>query len=170
MQSGGMDMTETIFGITLAILYPTFFNKFTNYVYRDDELENLKCYRHSWYFSNSFDYVSSSDKTEQDTCIKRREELENRFDFRKHVTMLVFAILGMIMSGVLFGSAPKLGVGLGGFITLFMALGMYWNRYKEQQKLVILGMTFVFILWLSMRLYTVNTIIDVFNWDFGTRM
>lgn len=168
MQYGGMDMTETLFGITLAILYPTFFNKFTNYIYRDDELENLKCYnKHGWSFLDYHD--TNVGNSEQDACVKRREELENRFDFRKHISMLVFAIIGMIMSGMLNGSAPKLGVGLGGFITLFLALGMYWNRYKEQQKLVILGMTFVFILWLSMRLYTVQSIVDVFKWDFGTR-
>lgn len=152
---GGMDMTEVIFGLALAALYPTFFGKLSDYMFRDDKAEKTDCW--------------SLNDGNRDACSAARSELIDKSKFKEHVALLIFAIIGIILSGVVSGTSPKFGLGIGGMITLFMALIMYWRHYKELQKLVILGMSFAFIMWLSVRLYSIKSIADIFTMEFGTK-
>lgn len=89
--------------------------------------------------------------------------------FKEHVALIVFAIIGIILSGFVSGTSPKFGLGIGGFVTLFIAISMYWSHYKELPKLLILGSTLSLLLYMSVRLYSIKSITDVIMPEFGTK-
>lgn len=143
MDKVSMDMTEKIFAFAVVILYPFFFGKLTNYV-MDNKKLNSKC----WEIKNNG---------------------LQKIEFKKHVMLIIIAIIGIVLSGVVSVKSTKLGLGIGGLITLVYAMLMYWRHYDECARVAILGASFLFVIWLSVRLYKVKNVADVFTMEYGTK-
>jgi hypothetical protein len=65
--------------------------------------------------------------------------------------------------------STKIGVGAGGLILLITALTIYWRKYNETGKLSVLGISLAVVIYLSIRLYMVKSIADVFSFELGTK-
>lgn len=154
MNKIGLDSTEIIFASAIAFLYPFFFSKLT---------DNITGYNT---ISNMCDKISYPDSM---NCYNTRAEKIKQPKLKKHVILVVIALFGIILSGFIKTKSTKLGLGLGGLITLIYTITMYWDNYDETIKLVILGCSFLIVLWLSVRLYSINNIADIFTIEFGTK-
>lgn len=194
----GLDTTETIFSLAIAIVYPFFFSKLTSKVSEIDSINqmcdhfdmNVKYGLYSSYNWNStLSYnsnriISSSDdglkKSDDPAVIAKREEYKKCEEDRKikldqahynqHIMLIAIAFFGILVSSAIQSSSTKVGVGLGGVLTLMVALFNYWHKYKENSKLVILGVGFVSLLYLSIKLYTLQSITNIFSLvEFGSK-
>lgn len=161
----GLDTTELVFCIVIAILYVFFFHKLTNQAsgYSD---ANSMCekYPHSYLLKEN-----DPEKEEAEKCRKEQEEKLKEIGFRRHVMLLFIALLGIIGSSFIQSGSTKLGVGMGGVLTLIVALCLYWSQYKETTKIAITGLSLLLVLFLSVRLYKINNITDIFALEFGTK-
>lgn len=83
--------------------------------------------------------------------------------------LIVIALIAIVLTSVIQTKSTKFGVGLGGVFTLIFALTFYWYRYNENAKLAVLGLSLLFVVLLSVRLYKLNNITDIFSFEFGTK-
>jgi hypothetical protein len=201
----GLDTTETIFSLAIAIIYPFFFSKLTTKV-TDYDTVNKMCddfdpsirygYSGDFYFMNDTSTfrrtgfnVSDNDssrksqsqsQSESPEKIAKREEYKkcekdrlvklDQVNFNQHIMLIIVAFLGILGSSAIQTHSTKLGVGLGGVFTLILALFMYWHKYQENAKLVILGMSLISLLYLSVKLYKMESIADIFSLvEFGSK-
>jgi len=153
-----MDTTEIIFALSIAIIYPCFFNKFTNQIIGYDVIEN----------GCNIPYTQKPTE-EQWTKYENCKSNKDNIILHKHLMLLAIALMGIILSSVIQTKSTKLGIGLGGIFTLLFALFMYWNKYKEITKLGVLGVSLLLVIYLSVKLYRVNNIADIFTFEFGTK-
>lgn len=147
-----MDSTEIVFAIAIMILYPFFFGKLANYIF-DKKETGMMCVK------QDFD----------SPCYKTRDELLRKEQLKKHIMLVLVAIIGLVVSGMIGTKTTKVGLSVGGLITLIWSLTIYWHRYEEGARIAILGASFIFMIWLSTRLYQVKNISDVFAIEFGTK-
>ena len=159
-----MDGTEWVFCITIAILYPVFFVKLINQVSGYNDIQDhhpcpkrvVKSIRVPW-------------NEEDPTCVKQRQQATDEIEFRRHLALLLVALAGVIGSSLIQTGSTKLGVGLGGILTLMSALCMYWSRYRETTRIIISGLSLLVVVFLSIRLYKIDRISDIFSPEFGTK-
>ena len=103
-------------------------------------------------------------------CLKEKEKKLDEANFKQHVILIVIAFIGILATSMIQTHSTKLGVGLGGIFTLIIALFMYWHKYNETAKLGVLGVSLALLLFLSVRLYKMNSIVDIFSLsEFGNR-
>lgn len=173
----GLDTTETIFSLAIAIIYPFFFNKLTNLLVKHDEISSM-C--DDIYPSNLFVFNSNLDSMSQqamnekqkkyDICQKERTIKLDDANFKSHIMLIVIAFIGIIGSSAIQTHSTKVGVGLGGVFTLISALLMYWYKYNESVKLMILGFSLLMLIFLSIKLYALQNVADLFSLiEFGSK-
>jgi hypothetical protein len=193
----GLDTTETIFSLAIAIVYPFFFSKLTSKVSKIDSINqmcdkfdmNIKYGLYSSYnnWNSSLSYNSNRNidsdglkKSDDPAVIAKREEYKkceedrkiklDQAQYNQHIMLIFIAFFGILVSSAIQSSSTKVGVGLGGVLTLMVALFSYWHKYKENSKLAILGVGFVSLLYLSIKLYTLQSITDIFSLvEFGSK-
>lgn len=94
---------------------------------------------------------------------------KNAAEFNKHVILILIGLMGVFSACFVHTHSTKLGLGLGGILTLLTALMTYWSKYNENMKLVILGVSLSIFVYLSARLYDIKNIEDLFSFEMGTR-
>ena len=167
----GLDTTEIIFSIAIAIVYPFFFTKLTSKILNYEDVSNM-CDNYNmypYYIGSSFrpavpkQETSEEDKIEAERCRKERETKLDDVKFKQHIMLIVIAFIGILATSAIQTNSTKVGVGIGGILTLIAALTMYWHKYNETAKLAVLGVSFVSLILLSVRLYNVRSLVDVFS-------
>ncbi len=163
-----MDSTEMMFSLAIAMLFPFFFNKLANKVSGYDDINRMcDSIRPSWNLNYSQD--NKEEKTKYEICTDEREKKLSEAEFHKHLILIAVALIGLVISGVIQTKSTKVGVGIGSIITLIMALLFYWHRYNETYKLIVLGLSLLFVMYFSVRLYKINSPADIFTIEFGTK-
>lgn len=182
----GLDTTEIIFSIAIAIVYPFFFTKLTSKILNYENVNNM-CDKYNgiiypYYASSGFyrsalpkqEEISEEDKLKQmeedklkqmeaERCRKEKEIKMDDIKFKQHIMLIVVAFIGILATSAIQTGSTKVGVGIGGILTLMVALTMYWHKYNETAKLAVLGVSFASLILLSVRLYKVKSLIDVFS-------
>jgi hypothetical protein len=175
-----MDTTEIIFALSIAMVYPFFFNKLTNKVVKNADLNTFTACegipRHinqpsqqrrldnSFYGGFNMDYTPEYKK-----CQKETQKKIDEAQLHKHLMLIALALIGIVLSSVIQTKSTKLGVGLGGILTLITALFMYWHKYNETGRLAILGSSLLFLMYFSVRLYKIDSIANILSFEFGTK-
>jgi hypothetical protein len=90
-------------------------------------------------------------------------------EFNKHVILVLIGMMGVFSACFVQTHSTKLGLGLGGILTLMTAFMMYWSKYNENMKLVILGVALAIFVYLSARLYSIKNIDDLFSFELSNR-
>ena len=170
----GLDTTETIFSLAIAIIYPFFFTKLTNLLVDHDNISPMCGGYASFWYSGSFDRIESEDdkfkRIKKEQCWKEREAKLDHANFKQHVMLIIISFIGILGASAIQTHSTKVGVGLGGIFTLIAALMMFWYKYNETVKLVILGLSLAALMFLSVKLYSVQNISDLFSLiEFGTK-
>lgn len=176
-----MDTTEIIFSLAIAILYPFFFNKLTKQIIGYDKIDGMcdKYNKYSDYFVlnswSTFDRHSEKEKQptheeiEAKKCRDERRELLDKADLHSHLFMIFVALAGIFATSFVSTNSTKLGLGLGGVLSLIFTISMTWYKYGEMVKLVVLGLSLLFVIFFSVRLYNINSIANIFSFEFGTK-
>ena len=180
-----MDTTEIIFALAIATVYPFFFNKLANKLTKNDELstydtcKDIKMFEDTQeqqprkrQLTNNF-YVMNNFGGEYTPEYKRcQEETQKKIDdaqLHKHLMLIAISLIGIILSSIIQTKSTKFGVGLGGVFTLIIALTMYWHKYNETARLGILGASLVMLVYLSVRLYKIDSVANILSFEFGTK-
>lgn len=146
--------SELVISSTIALLYPFFFYKLTDYATRDARL-NIKCW-------------DSNDVAGRTNCYDMQKPLKENQRFILSMTMLLIGILTIAASGFIKTPSTKLGLGLAGLFCVIYAIIWNWGTYQELVKILILGLSLIVLFMLSIRLYSVDNISDIFVPDYGT--
>lgn len=154
-----MDYTEIIFTTAIALIYPCFFVKLANKLAGYDE---TNCY-------NLLENEESEHMEKYNKCTEDKLKNDDTTQFHKHLILLAVSLIGIILSSIIQTKSTKLGIGLGSIFTLITALVLYWHKYNETSRLVVLGSSLAFVIYLSARLYKVDHVADVFAFEFGTK-
>ena len=158
--------SEMIAGISIAIIYPFFINKFINKVSGYNEAYE-KCHPSYTISTNATidvegpefsDARIQADKDKNDACKKLKE-----VELKKHILLLVIGVATVVGSTFIQTRSTKLGVGFGGIFTILTALTLYWNKYGEDQKLIVLAISLLIVVVTSVRLYKIKDAADIFN-------
>ncbi len=167
-----MDTTEIVFAIAIAILYPFFFNKLANQVTNLNKIKDM-CKDVQMYEKPANNdgrmYIMGDMTNEYKACNDERKEQLEKAEFHKHLFLLAMALIGLVLSSFIQTKSTKLGVGLGGVLTLITALSLYWHRYNESTKLIVLGLNLLFVMYFSVRLYKLDSVADIFSIELGTK-
>lgn len=170
----GLDMTEFIFSVAIAIIYPFFFSKLTTKILKYDETQDM-CSKYDTIMYPYYTFYqpaqvsnpqSEEEKSKQIEADKCRQDMNVKLDdikFKQHIMLIVIAFMGILATSVIQANSTKVGVGMGGILTLIVALTMYWHKYNETAKIGILGGSLLVLLFLSVRLYKVKNIVDIFS-------
>ena len=154
-----MDITEIILALAIAIIYPYFFNKLIDRILGYDQINSM-CDNVKYDSGDQSDYKRCND-------IKDREL--DKIELSRHITFLVVALASILLCSMIRQRSTKLGIGIGGIILLIIAMSIYWRKYNETYKLIILGIALAAVVYISIKLYTVGSIEDVFTLEFGTK-
>lgn len=154
-----MDYTEIIFAIAITLIYPCFFVKLSNKLSGYDE---TNCY-------GLLENTESEHMEKYNKCTEDKSKNNDSSEFKKHLILLAVALIGIILSSIIQTKSTKLGIGIGSIFTLITALALYWHKYNETSRLVVLGSSLAFVIYLSARLYKVDHIADIFAFEFGTK-
>jgi hypothetical protein len=157
-----MDITEIILAVAIALIHPYFFTKLVDKVLGYDRISGM-CDGIKFWDENMVENVAHKE------CTQHRDQELDKIELSRHITFLVIALLSILVSSMIRQKSTKLGLGLGGIILLITALTLYWRKYNEIAKLFILGIALVIVIYLSIRLYTVQSWADIFSLEFGTK-
>lgn len=158
-----MDITEIILAVTIALIHPYFFHKL---------VDKILGYSNTYQMCDKITYwnkTTNEETPEHAQCSKQRESELDKLELSRHITFLVIALVSILITSMIRQKSTKLGIGLGGIILLLTALTLYWRKYNEVSKIVILGLSLVAVVYMSIRLYTINSIADIFSLEFGTK-
>lgn len=171
MDDKKMDYTEWLFSGSIALVFPFFFKKLLDYV-NDDEKVNKMCDK----YNKSFTYgMLPSEKTSpeeyklQQACWNKRAKLQDTINFKKHIFLLIIGLVAVIASGLIKTKSTKMGLGLGGLLSLLYAISTHWYHYNDRTRLAILGISLIIFFVLSIRLYQIKDITDIFTFEYGTK-
>lgn len=176
----GLDTTETIFSLAIAIIYPFFFSKLANLLVDHDKITGMcdgkypsyiyPFYLESKSISKMDDAENERKKAEYEECQKERTAKLDDANFKNHMILIIIAFIGILGSSAIQTHSTKVGVGLGGIFTLIIALVGYWHKYNENVKLLILGLSLALLMFLSIKLYSLKNVADLFSLvEFGTK-
>lgn len=138
--------SEMIVSAPIAILTPFFFTKLVN---------KLSGYDDEWEKCHDLKYGTP----ERKACEQELEKIE----LKKHIALLGIAMCTIVGSLFVQSKATKVGLGVGGVITLVLTLTLYWNKYDENKKLAILGICLAVVLALSTKIYKSKDISSFFT-------
>ena len=181
-----MDTTEIIFALAIALIYPFFFNKLSNKITKNDDLNVYdSCKNIPMFVENSEQqqkpqkkpmrngfYLMDYQRDPTPEYKKCQDEVQKKIDdaeLHKHLMLIAVALIGIILSSIIQTKSTKFGVGLGGVFTLIIALTMYWHKYNETARLGILGASLVMLVYLSVRLYKIDSVANILSFEFGTK-
>ena len=161
-----MDSTEIMFSLAIAMLYPFFFNKLANKVTNYNDISNMcdSLGPRSYMFVDRSAQKSPEDE-KIDACYAEKENKLRDAEYHKHLVLIAVALIGLVISGVIQSKSTKVGVGIGSIITLVIALTLYWHRYNETYKLIVLGLSLLFVLFFSVKLYKIQSPADLFTYN-----
>lgn len=154
-----MDITETIIAVAIALIHPYFFHKLVDQILGYNTI-NKMCNHIKFDINDNSTYKQ---------CQTAKDSKLDHLELSRHVTLLVIALLSILICSMIRQKSTKLGIGVGGIILLICSLTMYWRNYNEVAKLIILGISLAIIVYISIRLYTVKSIADIFSLEFGTK-
>ena len=160
-----MDSTEMIFCYAIAILYPCFFYKLANNLTGYNEVSSMCNKYHNYYSLNDDDIKYKKSKK----CYAEKDKELEKVEFNRHIMLIFLALVGIILTSVIHTNSTKLGIGMGGIFTLIFALYLYWSKYNETTKLMIYGASLLIVIFLSVRIYKIDNIADIFSIEFGTK-
>lgn len=163
-----MVATETMFAIAIGILYPWFFYKFIDY-YTYDEILNKSCMLQNDYeneLPQKYPFIHSNLGIDE-KCQNKKTAYRDKREFTINVFLITVGILTLAGSGFINTPSTKLGLGLAGILCIFYATLFYWTKYKEFTKLIILGIALLVVVILSVRLYKLDNVADLFVPDYG---
>lgn len=163
-----MDSTEIMFSMAIAALFPFFFSKVADKLTGYNDISTM-CDKYAPSFYSVDNLQNNSSNNEYNKCAEEREQKLKDAEFNKHLMLVVIALIGLILSAVIQTKSTKLGVGLGSVITLIVALFLFWHRYNETSKIVVLGLSLLFVMYFSVRLYKIQDASDIFTIEFGTK-
>lgn len=150
-----MDITEVIMALAIAIIYPYFFSKLINKVLGYDQINSM-C-------------DNIGEHSDYKRCNNIKDQELDKIELSRHITFLVIALISILLCSMIRQRSTKLGIGIGGIILLIIAMSIYWRKYNETYKLIILGLALSAVVYTSVKLYTVGSIEDVFTFEFGTK-
>ena len=163
----GLSFQESLFGIPIALLYPFFFSKAID-VFTDRSKISDMC-NGIPYSSNDnvqiLGYDNASKNPEYIDCHDKKTVALNKLDTNKFIFLIVIGIFGIIIASMIQTKATKVGIGIGGIITIIYALLMYWSHINEKIKVVITGLGLVLLIYLSIKLYKTKSLVDLFQFD-----
>ncbi len=169
MNKMGLDTTELMVSLTIAILYPFFFTKLVNKITGYDEVNAMCNDIHYSYLGLINDNEAKEKNKKYDACKDEKDKKLEKVEFNKHVMLIVIVLIGLVITSVIQTKSTKFGIGLGGVFTLIIALMLYWYKYNENAKLVVLGLSLLFVIFFSVRLYKIENVADIFSFEFGTK-
>ncbi len=140
-----MNSQELFISGTIAILYPFFFSKLASVVSGKSAIDDLCKHNH-----NARIYSESS-KFDQ-ACDDHQKVLSKQAETTKFIILMIAGVVGIIFSGYFSGSSTMLGLSLGGFLTIFTAIFVYWNNMGEYLKLGITGTSLASLIYVSINL------------------
>jgi len=175
--NNGLDTTEMMFALAIAFIFPFFFTKLANKLTKYDDIDKscnygLSDYSYFYNFNEQNPKVTEEQqktREEQKRCENERKGKLDKAEFHKHLVLLAVALTAIVISSAIQTKSTKFGVGLGGVFTLIIALVVYWHKYNETSRLVILGLSLLFIMYFSVRLYKIDSIANIFSFEFGTK-
>lgn len=156
-----MDITEIIIAIAIGLMYPLFFDKLIDWV--------LNYNPHMCDGVGSLANGSEGVLEAIDQCYADKKKKLDSIALKRHIISMIIALGSIFISSMIRPKATKLGVGLGSIRLLMYSLILYWENYNETTKVGILGVSLAFATYLSIRLYTVGSISDIFSLEFGTK-
>lgn len=154
-----MDITEIILALAIAIIYPYFFHKLVDKVIGYDQISSM-CDKVKY---------DGDEQSEYNRCNKIKDRELDSIELTRHITFLVIALASILLCSMIRQRSTKLGIGIGGIILLITAMTIYWRKYNETYKLIILGLALAAVVYISIKLYTVKSIDDIFTFEFGTK-
>ena len=173
--NSGLDTTEIMFALAIACIFPFFFTKLANKVTRYDEIDKSCNYGMGdytyFYDVGEIKMTEEQQKTkaEQRQCEADRKDKLDKAEFHKHLVLLAVALIAIVLTSAIQTKSTKFGVGLGGVFTLIIALFLYWHKYNETSRLVVLGLSLLFVVYFSVRLYKIDSIANIFSFEIGTK-
>jgi hypothetical protein len=170
MNNSGLSFQEALFGIPIALLYPFFFTKSID-VFTDRSVIDDMCKDIPYSLDNVvqvLDYNNNNKNNknpEYSTCYNERRIKLGKLDTTKFIMLMVIGILGIIAGGMIKTKATKIGIGLGGIITIIYAISMYWNHIDEKVKVIVTGSGLALLIYLSIKLYQAKSFVDLFQFN-----
>lgn len=175
-----MKTSGVIIGITIAVLYPYFFNKLVSTIYSKSEVDemckNFDCFQfcngYKCPFPGEKDFNQEMyDKYQKCTEDSRkcREEQQKKYaeiDNKKFYYLIFAGIAGLAVGYNMKDEYLQFGLSLGGFISIMFAIYTNWGNLEEMQKLVLTGVSLVSLIFIlvSARVPIFLTYIDkIFN-------
>lgn len=165
----GLTFQETLFGLPIALLYPFFFSKSID-VYSNKSTISDMCKGIPYSLNNKssidiLDYDSGSKNPEYVKCHEDKRFKLDKLDTTKFIMLMVIGILGIIIGGMIKTKATKIGIGLGGVITIIYAISMYWGHMDEKVKVIVTGLGLALLIYLSIKLYQTKSLVDLFQFN-----
>jgi uncharacterized membrane protein len=155
-----MDIIEVVLAIAIAIIHPYFFHKLVDKTIGYDTASKM-CDT-----DISHDEIGG-EKWNQ--CNTAKKTILKGLDLKRHIILLVIALVTILLATTIRQKSTKLGFGIAGIILLIISVISYWENYTETAKLVTLGVSLVIVVYMSIKLYSVFSISDIFSSEFGTK-
>lgn len=119
----------TYFSVGIAVLYGAFFYKAAQFYTDRDGISNICS-------GKNYDGYKNYNQCYKDNNIDLRlKEADNKIFY----ALIVIGIIGIILGTVLQKNVISVGIGMGGLLTIMIAILYNWNNMDEKLKLVVLG-------------------------------
>jgi hypothetical protein len=170
-----MDYQELMIAAPIAVLYPFFFAKVADYYTKRTEIDKM-CEQHNCFKQFGSDYIGGrrrrSPEHQQcldnaDACRGRQSEMRDQASTPKFLILMVAGVLGIVLAGFFKTKATKVGLSLGGLMTIIMAVFMYWGKMNELMKLGVTGSSLTLLIYLSVKIYQTGSIFDALEFAIG---
>lgn len=128
------------FNLPVALLFGIFFSKLYDYLNKYDKIKSLcgDTYKRNQFKVSNIDDI---EREREESCYDNKRKLEDNYDDKKLVYMLVVGLAGIILGAVLINrrSAIGVGVGMGGMLTMVYFLFSNWTRINSLYQIVSIG-------------------------------
>ena len=149
-----MEITEIIIALAIAMIEPYFFHTLVNKVTGYSTVEKM---------CDNVSILGSDSMIKYEECHKALNEKLGKIEWNKHLILLTIALVSIVMAVMIKNKSTKLGLGIGGLILIFIAMTAYWRKYTDTHKIIVLGISFIFVVYLSLRVYTTKSFVDIFS-------
>ncbi len=156
-----MMQTNIFIAISIAILYPYFFNKLSDVLMQKQRIKEEcdipkyidkktgKKYHHQPFYIHNNDNsdLNLEENPEYQGCEKKLA----RIDTTQFYILMIAGVLGVIIGSFIPNTITSLGISLGGLLTILYATYIYWHRMDEYMKLGLTGSSLVILIYVSIR-------------------
>lgn len=107
--------------------------------------------------------------------LKYKEEIADHnkimdaLSFKKHITLLIAGIIMVIIAVIIPNDYVKNGLGFAGVLTILYSTFLYWGKYSDKIRLLIVGLGLMVLIFVAIRLfnsYQQNKDIKLFDISF----